>query len=192
MENIMMKDLKEVLITEEQIQKRVKELAQQISKDYENDSVVCICILKGGSLFFADLVRELTCQTIFEFMAVSSYGSATRSSGEVKIIKDCTMPVEGRNIIFVEDIVDSGYTLRYLTKLFEARGCKSIKICSLLDKPSRRQTEVKADYKGFEIEDKFVVGYGLDYDGEYRNLRVVGVLKEEVYNKKEETQDKED
>lgn len=178
------KEIERVLITKEQIAKRVKELAEQINKDYEGKQVVLICTLRGAVLFFADLFRELTGEVEADFIAVSSYGAGTSTSGEVKLIKDLSAPVTGKHLIVVEDIVDTGVTLSYLKKLLQARSPQSVKICSLLDKPSRRKVELEADYIGFEIENEYVVGYGLDYDQRMRNLPEVCVLSPKVYEGK--------
>ncbi len=169
--------IKRVLIGEADLKRRVKELASAIEKDYKGESITMICILSGASIFFADLVRELDLSVQFEFMSVSSYGSGTVSSGEVKILKDVNHPVAGKNIIIVEDIIDSGCTLSYLKRILLQREPKSIRVCTILDKPSRRKVDFKGDYVGFEIPDEFVIGYGLDYDGKYRNLKDVCVLE---------------
>ena len=179
----MLNDIESILITKEEIQKRICELARQIENDYKGQSVVMICILRGASVFFCDLVRELNLDVRFEFMSVSSYGAGTTSSGEVRIIKDINTPLAGCNVIVVEDIIDSGNTLSYLKRLLEQRNPKSLKICALLDKPSRRKVELTGDYVGFTVEDKFLVGYGLDYAEKYRNLKEIGVLKPEIYTK---------
>ena len=179
----MRNDIESVLLTEEQIQNRVKELGAQLAADYKDEDPVMICILKGSTLFFADLVRAMPIKLTMDFMAVSSYGRATKSSGEVEIRKDLSGSIEHRHAIIVEDIIDSGFTLSYLTRMLSARGAKSIKICTLLDKPARRAPGItlKADYAGFVIPDAFVVGYGLDYAEFYRNLPYIGILKPEVY-----------
>ena len=169
--------IKKVLIPESDIRQRVKELAAEISKDYAGETVTLICILSGASVFFADLVRELNLDVRFEFMSVSSYGAGTVSSGEVKILKDVNHPIAGKHVIIVEDIIDSGCTLSYLKRVLAQRNPASLKICTILDKPSRRKVDFKGDYVGFEIPDEFVIGYGLDYDGKYRNLRDVCVLE---------------
>ncbi len=178
---MMYEDIESVLIDRNAIQTRIKEIAAQIEKDYRGESVVMICILRGASVFFCDLVRELDLDVRFEFMSVSSYGSGTTSSGEVRIVKDINAPLAGRNVIIVEDIIDSGNTLSYLKRLLDQRNPKSLKICALLDKPSRRKVELQGDYVGFTVEDKFLVGYGLDYAEKYRNLKDIGVLKPEIY-----------
>ncbi|MCR4726446.1 MAG: hypoxanthine phosphoribosyltransferase [Clostridia bacterium] len=172
-----MERITKTLIEEKDLKKRVKELAERISKDYAGEEVTLICILSGASIFFADLVRELDLTVKFEFMSVSSYGSGTVSSGEVKILKDVNHPIAGKNVIIVEDIIDSGCTLSFLKRVLEQRQPKSIRVCTILDKPSRRKLEFKGDYVGFEIPDEFVVGYGLDFDGRYRNLKDVCVLE---------------
>ena len=170
-----------VLLTEEEVDKRIKEIGEQISKDYAGKQVHLVCVLKGGSFFMCELAKRITVPVSFDFMSVSSYGSETKSSGVVKIVKDLDEPLEGKEVIVVEDIVDSGRTLSYLLEILEKRGTKSLGICTLLDKPERRVADVKVNYTGFEIPDEFVVGYGLDYDQKYRNLPYIGVLKEECY-----------
>lgn len=172
-----MERIKKVLISEADVKARVKALAGEISEDYRGKTVTLICILSGASIFFADLVRELDLDVRFEFMSVSSYGAGTVTSGEVKILKDVNHPIAGKDVIIVEDIIDSGCTLSYLKRVLEQRNPASIKICTILDKPSRRKVEFKGDYVGFEIPDEFVIGYGLDYDGKYRNLKDVCVLE---------------
>lgn len=166
-----------VLLTEEEVDKRINELGAQISKDYEGKTVHLICILKGGVCFTCELAKRLTIPVTFDFMSVSSYGNATESSGHIKIIKDLDEPLEGKHVLIVEDIIDSGGTLNHLKKLLEHRNPASIHICTLLDKPSRRVKDVKVDYVAFQIPDEFVVGYGLDYQQRYRNLPYVGVVE---------------
>lgn len=166
-----------VLLTEEEVDKRINELGAQISKDYEGKTVHLICILKGGVCFTCELAKRLTVPVTFDFMSVSSYGNATESSGHIKIIKDLDEPLEGKHVLIVEDIIDSGGTLNHLKKLLEHRNPASIHICTLLDKPSRRVKDVKVDYVAFQIPDEFVVGYGLDYQQRYRNLPYVGVVE---------------
>ncbi|WP_334075527.1 MULTISPECIES: hypoxanthine phosphoribosyltransferase [Paenibacillus] len=178
----MQNDIQEILITREQIQEKVKELGRQLSEEYEGRNPLVICILKGAFIFMADLVKEITVPLELDFMAVSSYGASTRSSGEVKIIKDLDTSVEGRDILIVEDIIDSGLTLSYLIDVLERRKVKSVKIVTLFDKPARRTVKLEADLAGFVIPDAFVVGYGLDYAEKYRNLPFVGVLKPEIYS----------
>ena len=172
-----------VLIPEDKIKERVKELGAQISKDYKGKTLTVVCILRGASLFFVDLVRELDLDVRFEFMVVSSYGSGTTSSGEVKIIQDLAKPIRDKDVLIVEDIIDSGNTMSALTKVLQAREPASVKVCAFLDKPSRRTVDFKGDYIGFTVEDKFIIGYGLDYDEKYRNLKDICVLKPEVYMK---------
>ena len=181
----MEKDIARVLLTEEQIHTRVQELGRQIAWDYRGKNPAMVCILKGAVMFYTDLLRAMPIQLSMDFMAVSSYGKRTKSSGEVEIRKDLSTSIENRHVIIVEDIIDSGFTLTYLTRMLSARGAASIKLCTLLDKPSRRAPGItlKSDYAGFEIGDDFVVGYGLDYDEAYRNLPYIGVLKREVYEK---------
>ncbi len=172
-----MERIKKILISEADVKQRVKQLAEQISKDYKGKTVTLICILSGASVFFADLVRELDLDVRFEFMSVSSYGAGTVSSGEVKILKDVNHPIAGKDVIIVEDIIDSGCTLSYLKRVLEQRDPASIRVCTILDKPSRRKVDFKGEYVGFEIPDEFVIGYGLDFDGKYRNLKDVCVLE---------------
>lgn len=169
----------EILLQEEQISARVSELAAQITADYEGKDPLLICVLKGAVFFMADISRRITIPCEIDFMAVSSYGSATDSSGVVRILKDLEATIEGRHVIIVEDIVDSGLTLSYLRKNLHARNPASVEVCALLTKPSRRKVEIDCRYTGFEVPDKFVVGYGLDYEEMYRNLRFIAVLPEE-------------
>ena len=176
-------DLKEeLLLTREQIAARVQEMGRQITEDFRGRDLTVICILKGAVVFFVDLVREIDLPMSMDFMAISSYGSATKSSGVVRILKDLDHAIAGRHVIIVEDIVDTGKTLAFLKENLLARGAASLKICTLLDKPERRQVEIEADYFGFVIPNEFVVGYGLDYAEKYRNLPEIGVLKPEVYS----------
>lgn len=172
-----MADKISVLISEEEVEERVRSLADRISADYNGEEVLLICILKGSVFFTCELAKRITCPVKLDFMSVSSYGDATVSSGRVKIIKDLDDSIEGKNVIVVEDIIDSGRTLAHLLALLKVRNPKSIKLCTLLDKPDRRETEVNVDYVGFKIPDAFVVGYGLDYKQMYRNLPYVGVLE---------------
>jgi len=169
----------EVLIPEDKIQQRVNDLGKQITQDYEGKPLLLIGILKGSAIFLADLIRHIDLDVDYDFVAISSYGSDKNSSGEVRVLKDVSCSVEGRDILVVEDIVDTGWTLRmsYLVENLMARGAASVKICALLDKPSKRRVSVDIDYCGFSIEDHFVVGYGLDYDGLYRNLPYIGIVK---------------
>ncbi len=174
-------DIKKVLIDQGLLQKRVKELGQEISRDYKDKDLLVICVLKGAVLFMADLVQNIGIPLEMDFMAVSSYGDATHSSGVVRIIKDLDASIENKDLLIVEDIVDSGLTLSYLMELLKARGIKSLKVCSLLEKPENLVSKVNIDYIGFQVPDEFVVGYGLDYAQKYRNLPYIGVLKESVY-----------
>ena len=175
----MKQDIENILISEEEIQKKVKELGATLTEEYSGKFPLAIGVLKGAMPFMADLLKHI--DTYLDFMDVSSYGSSTVSSGEVKIIKDLDTSVEGRDILIIEDIIDSGLTLSYLVELFRYRKAKSIKIVTLLDKPSGRKADIKADYVGFEVPDAFVGGYGLDYAERYRNLPYIGVLKPAVY-----------
>jgi len=175
-------DIQEVLYSEEAIQQKVRELGAAVSRDYEGRNPLVICVLKGAFIFMADLSKNITIPIELDFMAVSSYGNAARSSGEVKIIKDLDVSVDGRDIIIVEDIIDSGLTLSYLIDVLERRNALSVNVVALFDKPGRRTVDLTADYTGFVIPDAFVVGYGLDYAEKYRNLPYVGVLKPEVYS----------
>ena len=171
-----------ILLSAEQIQQRVKELGEQITKDYQGKEPVFIGMLKGAVYFFADLTKNVKLPIMIDFARLSSYRNGT-TSGKMEVIADITANIEGKDVIIVEDIVDSGKTLSYFIELLKQKNPASIKICTLLDKPSRRQTDVQADYKGFEVENEFVIGYGLDYDGLYRNLPFVGILKRSVYEK---------
>lgn len=175
------KEIKKILVSKEQIRERVKEIGEQISRDYAGESITLVCTLRGGCVFFADLMREIQGDVELDFIAVSSYGAGTKTSGEVKMVKDLSEPIKDKNIIIVEDIIDTGVTLSYLKRLLETRKPKSLKICALLDKPSRRKVEFEGDYIGFEIENEYVVGYGLDYDQKLRHLPDVCVLAPEVY-----------
>jgi hypoxanthine phosphoribosyltransferase len=169
-----------VLITREQIATRVAEMGQDISRDFAGQSVMLIGVLKGACLFLSDLARQIELDATFDFIAVSSYGAAKQSAGEVQLIKDVTGPLQNQNVILVEDILDTGLTLTFLSKLFQARQPRALKIATLLDKPSRRQRPIQADYVGFSIPDEFVVGYGLDYAEHYRNLADICVLDNEA------------
>ncbi len=181
----MLNDIEKVLISAQEIQLKVKELGTQISEDYKQKNLMLISILKGSIVFMSDLMRAITIHCKIDFMAVSSYGSSTKTSGVVRILKDLDIPLENYDVLIVEDILDSGTTLDYITKILQERHPKSIKICTLLDKPARRKVDIKADYIGFLVPDEFVVGYGLDYDERYRNLPFVGVLKPEIYTNME-------
>ena len=166
-----------VLLSEEEVDQRICEVAAQISKDYEGKEVHLICILKGGVFFTCELAKRLTVPVSLDFMSVSSYGSETKSSGVVRIVKDLDEPLKDKDVLVVEDIVDSGRTLSYLMEMLKDRGPKSLRLCTLLDKPDRRVVDVNVDYTGFQIPDEFVVGYGLDYDQKYRNLPYIGVVE---------------
>lgn len=166
-----------VLIPREEVEKKIKELGEQISKDYAGKEIHLICVLKGGVFITCELAKNITLPLSMDFMSVSSYGDETTSSGRVKIIKDLDDTIEGKDVLIVEDIIDSGNTLKYLVELLNCRKPNSIRICTLLDKPDRRLTEVDVDYIGFQIPDKFVVGYGLDYTQKYRNLPYIGVIE---------------
>lgn len=177
----MTNDIKEIVLTPEQIAARIKEIGMKISSDYQSNPPLLVGILKGALPFLADLMRAVTIPVIYDLMAVSSYGASTKTTGTVRIIKDLDIEVENRNVIIVEDIVDTGLTLQYLVENLRSRKPKTLKVCTLLDKPSRRLAPIQPDYNGFEIPDVFVVGFGLDYAEKYRNLPYIGVLKEEIY-----------
>jgi len=179
----MLNDIKNVLITEEELKKTVKELGAKITEDYKDKNLFLITVLKGAVVFLGDLMRAIECPCEIEFMVTSSYGSGTVSTGNVKIVKDIDVPLEDKDVLIVEDILDSGLTLNFLMDLLKNRNPKSIAICTLLDKPSRRVADIQAKYTGRQIPDEFVVGYGLDYDEKYRNLPFIGVLKPEVYTR---------
>lgn len=172
-----------ILVTEEELKTKVTDLGQQISHDYQGKDLLVVGILKGALVFMADLIRSIKIPIQIDFMAVSSYGSSTQTSGVVRILKDLETPVEGRHVLIVEDIVDSGLTLNYLKENLRSRQAASIKVCSILDKPSGRKTQIVPDYCGFTLPDEFVVGYGLDYAERYRHIPYVAVLKPEVYEK---------
>ena len=175
------KEVAKILITEEEAKKRIAELAEEINRDYEGKEYTMVVTLRGAVMFFADLFRQLTGNVDCDFIAVSSYGATTHTTGEVKMSKDLSSPIKNKHIIIVEDIIDTGITLSYLKKLLAAREPASLKVCSFLDKPSRREVEIEGDYIGFKIPNEFVIGYGLDYDQKYRNLPDVCVLAPEVY-----------
>ena len=166
-----------VLLTEQEVDRRIQEIGNQISKDYEGKQVHLVCVLKGGSFFMCELAKRITVPVSLDFMSVSSYGSDTKSSGVVKIVKDLDESIKDKDVIVVEDIVDSGRTLSYLMEMLRDRGPRSLSLCTLLDKPERRVIDVKVDYTGFAIPDEFVVGYGLDYDQRYRNLPYIGIVE---------------
>ena len=167
----------EVLVTKEDVEKRISEMADEINRTYAGKSLHLVCVLKGGAFFMCELAKHLNMPVSLDFMSVSSYGSATKSSGVVKIVKDLDEPIKDKDVLVVEDIVDSGRTLSYLMEMLRDRGPKSLHLCTLLDKPERRVVEVNVDYTGFQIPDKFVVGYGLDYDQHYRILPYIGVVE---------------
>ena len=173
-----MKEKIKVLLPEAEVDKKIQELGEQISKDYEGKSIHMICVLKGGVFFTCDLANRISVPVSLDFMSVSSYGDDTKSSGVVKIVKDLDQPLDGKDVLIVEDIVDSGRTLSYLMEILRKRNPRSLHLCTLLDKPERRVTDVKVDYTGFNIPDEFVVGYGLDYDQKYRNLPYIGVVEQ--------------
>lgn len=179
----MINDIKYVLYSEEHLKEVVTALGKQISEDYRGRNLLLVSILKGSVVFMTDLMRSIDIPCQIDFMAVSSYGSGVKSSGTVRILKDLDRDIRGYDILIVEDILDSGMTLNYLMELLYARDPNSIRICTLFDKPERRAVDIYADYKGIEVPDEFIVGYGLDYDEKYRNLPFVGVLKEEIYTK---------
>lgn len=166
-----------VLISEEEVDNKIKELGEQISKDYEGKEVHLVCVLRGGSFFMCELAKRITVPVSLDFMSVSSYGSDTKSSGAVKIVKDLDDSIAGKDVLVVEDIIDSGRTLSYLLELLNDRKPNSLKLCTLLDKPDRRVVDVDIDYTAFEVPDQFVVGYGLDYAQKYRNLPYIGVVE---------------
>ena len=172
-----MSDKIRVMFTEEEVNNKIKELGAQISADMNGEPVKIICILKGASFFACELAKRITVPVFIDFMSVSSYGDGTESTGIVRIIKDLDDSIEGENVLIVEDIIDSGRTLKYLSDILKSRGAKSVRICTLLDKPERRVVDVKVDYTGYNIPDEFVVGYGLDYAQKYRNLPYIGVVE---------------
>lgn len=174
-------DVAEILVTEQQIQRRVAELGAQLTRDFAGDEILIIAVLKGAVLFLADLIRHINLALSVDFLAVSSYGAGTQSSGVVRILKDLDAPIEGKHVLIVEDIVDSGRTLDYLLRMLRQRRPATLHVCTLLDKRERREIDVPIDYVGFEVPDAFVVGYGLDYAELYRQLPFIGVLKPEVY-----------
>ncbi len=179
----MEKGMQRTLVSEEQIRQRVKELGKQVSEFYQGRDLLLVTVLKGAVVFLADFMRALDCHCELEFMVASSFCGGVKSTGVLKIIKDLDVPIEGRDVLIVEDILDSGLTLSRIKKLLEERGPASVRVVTLLDKPVRRKAEIEADFTGFVIPDEFVVGYGLDYDEKYRNLPYIGVLKPEVYTK---------
>lgn len=174
-------DISEILYTESELKNAVEALGRQISQDYEGKNLFMVAVLKGSLVFMADLMRAITIPCSIDFLAVSSYGNGVKSSGEVRLIKDLGVPLENKDLLIVEDILDSGITLSYLKRTLAARNPRSIKICTLLDKPEHRQADITADYRCFLTPDAFIVGYGLDYAERYRNLPYIGVLKPSVY-----------
>ncbi len=178
----MINDVDRILVSEEQIKEAVERIAKEIEKDYEGKEVLFVGLLKGSIAFMADLIKAYTKRCTIDFMAVSSYGAGTESSGRVNIVKDLSVPINGKDIVIVEDIIDSGNTLSFIKAYFAAKSANSVKICTLLNKPSRRVVDIDVDYIGYDIPDEFVIGYGLDYNEHYRNLPYVGVLKRSIYS----------
>lgn len=174
-------DIKEILIAEDVLQSKVKELGAKITDDYKDKDLLLVCVLKGAVIFVSDLMRNINLPLGIDFMAISSYGSNTQSSGVVRILKDLNTSIEGRHVLIVEDIIDSGLTLSYLVDNLKSRRPASVEICTILDKPDRREANLEIKYTGFRVPDEFVVGYGLDYDEKYRNLPYIAILKEEIY-----------
>lgn len=179
----MRQDIQEILFTEAELNERISELGEQITADYEGKSLIVVGILKGSNIFTSDLVRKINLPLKMDFMAVSSYGNATESTGVVKILKDLDRGIEEEHVLIVEDIVDSGLTLKYLKDVLLTRNPASVKVCTLLDKPARRKENINPDYLGYEVPDEFIVGYGIDYAERYRNLPYIGILKREIYQK---------
>lgn len=177
------RDIKEVLLSREEIAEICKRLGEEITRDYEGKKLLLVSVLKGAVVFMADIMREIKCPCIIDFMAVSSYQNSTKSSGVVHFKKDLDISVEDYDVLIVEDILDSGLSLKHITEVLKCRGAKSLKICAFLDKPENRKTEISADYVGAVVPNEFVVGYGLDFAEKYRNLPYVGILKPEVYEK---------
>ena len=173
-------DVDEILIDEERLQRRVAELGAQVTEDYRGRDLLLVCVLKGAVFFLSDLMRRIDLPVEVDFMAISSYGAGVDSSGVVRILKDLDVPIEGRNVLIVEDIVDSGLTLSYLLRALESRGPATLEVCALLTKPERRENEVECRYIGFEIPNRFVIGYGLDFAERYRNLPYIGVVRDEL------------
>ena len=179
-------DIDHILIDEETLQRRIQELAEVLSTEYAGKDLLLVSVLKGSLVFMADLIRAITIPHAIDFMATSSYGAGMESTGVVRILKDLNYPITGRNVVLVEDIIDSGHTLQYLVGLLNQRNPASLRIVSLLDKPSRREVDVPVEWTGFSVPNEFVVGYGLDYDEVYRNLPYIGVLKPSVYSEETE------
>lgn len=180
----MLSDIKEVLVTEQEIRETVQKLGEKISEDYKGKNLLLVSVLKGAVVFMADLMRAITIPCQIDFLSVSSYGNGIKSTGVIKIEKDLNKPIEGYDVLIVEDILDSGRSLNYTIDMLSIRNPKSIEICSLFDKPSRRQVEVNAKYIGITVPDEFIVGYGLDYAEKYRNLPFIGILNPEIYENK--------
>lgn len=178
----MYNDVKEILISKEKIEQKVQELGQRISEDYDGKDLLLVSVLKGSVVFMADLMRAISINANIDFLSVSSYGSGVKTSGVVKILKDLDVSIEGKDVLVVEDILDSGLTLEYILGILGDRKPKSLRICAFLDKPERRKADIKADYIGFAVPDEFVVGYGLDYAEKYRNLPEIAILDEKVYS----------
>lgn len=178
----MLGDIEAVLVTREEIEQKVKELGKKISDDYKGKELILVGVLKGGFIFLADLMREITIPVDMDFISVSSYGASTKSSGVVRIIKDIDINIGGKDVLIVEDLVDTGLTLKHLKELFNTRGPASVKVCTAFDKPSRRKVEIDIEYQGIIVPDEFIVGYGLDYSGKYRNLPDVCTLNPRIYS----------
>ncbi|HDQ14940.1 MAG TPA: hypoxanthine phosphoribosyltransferase [Sediminispirochaeta sp.] len=176
------KDVKDILFDEPALARRVAELGRRIEEDYRGRELLVIGVLKGANVFLGDLIRQIGLDLEVDFIAASSYGNATESSGVVRILKDLDYPIEGRHVLLIEDLIDTGLTLQYLAENFRSRGPASLKICTLLDKPERRKVDITVDYKGFDIPDEFIVGYGIDYSQKYRNLPYIATLKPSVYS----------
>ncbi|MEA1939095.1 MAG: hypoxanthine phosphoribosyltransferase [Candidatus Caldatribacteriota bacterium] len=174
-------EIDEILITEEEIKEKIAELGKKITKDYQNKNLVLVGVLRGAVIFMADLARAISIPMIFDFIAISSYGAATKSSGVVRILKDLNESIEGKNVLIVEDIIDTGLTLDYLLRMLKSRKPASLKVCTLLTKNDRRKVNIKVNYFGFDIPNKFVVGYGLDYAGKYRNVPYIFTLSPKIY-----------
>ncbi len=175
------KMVEKVLLTEDQIADRVAELGAEITSDYKEKELVMVCVLKGAFVFASDLMRAVQLPVSINFMCVSSYGNSTTSSGKIQVTKELDFPVEGKHVVIAEDVVDSGHTLKFLIQYLKEKGAKTVEVCAIFDKPSRRQVEVPVKYIGFEVPDEFIIGYGLDYAEDFRNLPYLGVLKREVY-----------
>ena len=177
----MHKDCEYILVSEEKIKEIVRDMAQKISEDYKDKNLILVGLLKGSVMFMSDLMKELSIDCSIDFICASSYGAGTESSGRVNIVKDVSQPLDGKDVLIVEDIIDSGNTLNFITKYFGAQNAASVKICTMLSKPDRRVVDIPVDYVGMEVPDEFVIGYGLDYAERYRQLPYVGVLKRSVY-----------